>query len=170
MSKAKWYVVWTRTGQEERVNKFAQGVQGVIETLLPIRELPYRVKGEWETRRSVLIPGYVFIKCVMDNTVFYPIYKRDEVIGWLGPDSMWPTDVPDDEIERVKLLAQGCDPSQILTEVTIDKRKRRGKGTLELGGTKQTITFGLNDKQPDEARVDECPDANEGDQTPPDIA
>lgn len=103
----------------------------------------------------------------MDAQIYHRIRGVTHVIGWLGPDSMWPTDVPEEEMDRVKQLHTGCDPSQILQDVKLDRHKRRGRGTLSLCGKEQHITFPYptDQKQPDEARVDERPAADEGDQT-----
>lgn len=164
---SNWYVIWVLTGQEERVLRDAQATPGIEEALVPMQELPYRTGGAWETRRSVMIPGYVFVRCGMDAQIYRRIRGVTHVIGWLGPDSMWPTDVPDDEMERVKKLSMGCDPSRILENVKLDGHKRRGRGTLQLCGKEQSIVFPYQKtehKQPDEARVDERPAADEGEQ------
>lgn len=165
---SNWYVLWVLTGQEERVLRDVQAAPGVQEALVPVQQLPYRTGGTWETRREVMIPGYVFLLCQMDAQIYHRIRGVTHVIGWLGPDSMWPTDVPDDEMDRVKQLSAGCDPSRILQDVKLDRHKRRGRGTLSLCGKEQSIVFSYyqtDQKQPDEARVDERPAADEGDQT-----
>lgn len=166
--KTDWFVLWVLTGKELEVLARIQGSPGVTQALVPVETLQYRREGAWEPRESALIPGYVFLQCSMDSAIYYRIRGIPHVIGWLGSDSMWPTIVPEDEMIPVLALHAGCDPASQLQNVTIDRRKRRGRGTLTLLGQSQAITFDprtTDQKQPDEARVDQSPAADEGDQS-----
>lgn len=160
----KWYVVWVETGQEEKVRQRIEALRMDVLTLLPIQAIPYREAGTWTSKKTVLIPGYLFIRCEMNAEHYHLIRGITHVLGWLGTDSMWPTDVPDDEMKRVKQLAQGFDPSRILENVKVSRHKRRGWGTLVLMNRPQQVTFAYN-KQPEEAQVDAFPDAEDGEQT-----
>lgn len=164
-----WFVLWVLTGKEKEVLARVKNVADVSQALVPEEVLYYRKDGGWEERPHVLIPGYVFLQCKMDSAIYYQIRGIPHVIGWLGSDSMWPTIVPEDEMIPVLKIHAGCDPAGQLQEVTIDKRKRRGKGTLMLYGKPQTITFTprtTEQKQPEEAQVDQSPAADESEQRP----
>lgn len=142
--KGNWFVLWVRTGRELDVLAELKQTPGVLEALVPVEQLWYRQGGDWEQRPSVAIPGYVFLRCEMNAAIYHRICgvrKIPHVIGWLGSDSMWPTIVPEQEMLPVINLHAGCDPASQLHDVTIDRRKRRGRGTLTLYGKDKTIVF-----------------------------
>lgn len=82
----KWYAVWIRTGQEERLLKLCNrrqnelerfphiwegealpggalpedGKMAFFECFLPKYERAWRIKGKWEKREELLFPGYLF--------------------------------------------------------------------------------------------------------------
>lgn len=169
--KGNWFVLWVLTGHERDVLAELQETPGILEALVPMEQLWYRREGAWEQRPSVAIPGYVFLRCDMDTSIYHRIcgvHKLPHVIGWLGSDSMWPTIVPEQEMLPVIELNAGCDPASQLQDVAIDRRKRRGRGTLTLYGQAKTIVFTprTNEKQPENERVDQRPATDEGDQSP----
>jgi transcription antitermination factor NusG len=168
-----WFVLWVMTGSEQDVRKRAACVPGMETALAPMLALPYRRDGAWEYREQVMIPGYVFLRCRMDSAIYHRVRSIPQVIGWLGGDSLWPTIVPEEEMKPVLAIHQGEDPAGQLMDVEIDKRKRRGRGTLTLYGEKKTIAFdaSTNDqKQPENEQVDKRPADDKGDQTPEDSA
>lgn len=169
---ANWFVLWVLTGKELDVLQHTRRAPGIREAIVPTGTLPYRRNGAWEDREQVMIPGYVFLRCLMDSSIYYRVRGIPHVIGWLGGDSLWPTVVPDADMQRVLMLHSGCDPSGQLQDVTIDRHKRRGRGTLQLCGTRQTVVFDPRPakKQPEHEQVDQRPADGEGDQNPEDDA
>lgn len=162
---SNWFVLWVLTGSEKDVLREALKGPGVDEGIVPIEHLLYRKDGAWEERESVAIPGYVFIRCRMDSAIYYRLRGIPRVIGWLG-DGMWPTIVPEHEMLPITNIHKGLDPASQLINVSIDKHKRRGKGTLTLYGKEQTIVFTpRTNKQPDKAQVDQRPATEDGDQS-----
>jgi len=92
---SNWFVVWTLTGKELDVLDAIKRAPGVTAALCPVEQVWYRRGGQWEGRMQVMIPGYVFIQCNMDTTIYYRVRGTPHVIGWLGTDSMWPSIVPE---------------------------------------------------------------------------
>jgi len=168
-----WFVLWTLTGKEKEVLFRVSEVPGIDRAMVPTDVLHYRKAGAWEPRESVLIPGYVFVRCAMSSTIYHRIRGIPHVIGWLGSDSMWPTIVPEEEMIPVIAINAGCDPASYLKEVSIDRRKRRGRGSLTLLGQQQTLPFhphtDATDKQPENGQVDQRPADDEGDQEPQEL-
>lgn len=162
---SNWFVIWVMTGKEQDVLSAIEGAPGVTQALCPMEQLWYRREGRWESRLQAMIPGYVFIQCAMDTTIYYRVRGTPHVIGWLGTDSMWPSIVPEAEMAPVINISTGQDPASHLHDVTIDKRKRRGRGTLSLYGKAQKIVFAprTDDKQPENEQVDERPADDDGD-------
>lgn len=168
---SNWFVIWVMTGKELEVLSKALQVPKIDEAICPVESIYYRKEGAWELRKQVAIPSYVFIRCQMDTEVYHAIRRIPNFIRWLGGDGLWPTIVPEDQMIPVVEMNTGRDPARLLHNVTIDKRKRRGRGTLNLFGTEQTIVFNpRTDKQPDEARVDQSPAADEGEQNQKEVA
>ena len=66
-----WFVVWVMTGKEQDVLAAIEGAPGVTQALCPMEQLWYRREGRWENRIQAMIPGYVFIRCAMDTTIYY---------------------------------------------------------------------------------------------------
>lgn len=163
---SNWFVVWTLTGKELDVLDAIKRAPGVTAALCPVEQVWYRRGGQWEGRMQVMIPGYVFIQCNMDTTIYYRVRGTPHVIGWLGTDSMWPSIVPEAEMAPVIQISTGQNPASHLQNVTIDKRKRRGHGTLNLYGKAQKIVFTprTDDKQPENEQVDQSPADDDGDQ------
>lgn len=164
---SNWFVLWVLTGAEKDVLREAQGVPGVKEAIVPMERLNFRKDGAWEERENPTIPGYVFVRCAMDSAIYYRLRGIPRVIGWLG-DGMWPTIVPEQEMLPILNIHRGQDPASLLQHVTIDKHKRRGRGTLMLYGKEQTIVFTPrtdDKKQPDNAQVDQRPAKVDGEQS-----
>lgn len=163
---SKWFVLWVKTGSEMDILREAEKVPGVKEAFVPVERLFYRKEGGWEEREGVAIPGYVFIRCKMDSSIYRELRDMPKVIHWLG-DGMWPSIVPEHEMLPLINIHRGLDPASQLSNVTIDKRKRRGKGTLTLCGKEQTVTFTprSDDKQAEDERVDKRPAADEAEQS-----
>jgi transcription antitermination factor NusG len=166
-----WFVLWVLTGKELDVLRKLRQTPGAQEALVPMEAIYYRREGAWEERESTLIPGYVFLRCRMDSAIYYRIREIPHVIGWLGTDSMWPTIVPPEEMDPILKIGLGEDPAKLLQNVSIDKHKRRGRGTLRLCGTEQRIIFTPRDqwkdqKQAEDERVDKGPADGEAEQNP----
>lgn len=150
---SKWYVVWCKTGNEDSVAKRIRADD--VKTLVPKGKIWYYKDKEWELKERALLPGYVFTNCDMNAEIYYRIRKTSDVIGWLGSDSMWPTELTESEIENVIKLDSGEDPKKVLKAVKLDKHKRKGSGTITLCGEERQISFALDqEKQPDETKVD----------------
>ena len=169
MDKA-WYVVWVSTGQEKVIFNALQTVPGIERTIFPVESIWERKAGEWAQREAIIFPGYLFIECRMTSSIYYTIKGMPYVLGWLGKDTMWPSTVRPEEMERLLLAVEcvqaGTDPREWLQDVTISKRQRRGYGTLTIHGKAYKVPFNVYDgNQPPDDDVDETdkqPDEPQG--------
>lgn len=91
MSEAKWYVVHTYSGYE---NKVAQNIEKVVENR-KLQDLVYEVKIPTETvveikedkTREVerkLFPSYVFVKMILTDDTWYVVRNIRGVTGFVG--------------------------------------------------------------------------------------
>lgn len=141
MSKAAWYVLWTDGGKEIEISSQAKAIDKVVDAIAPTRTLPYQIDGKWEMKSSMVFPNYIFVNCEMDANVYHRLRGLPHVRGWLGVDSMWPTDVPAAEMERVLKIHAGADPSQLIDNLKVDRHKKRLYGTITICGQKQRVSF-----------------------------
>lgn len=79
----EWYALHVRTGYEQDVALDAYGV-GDTDTLLPIEHYQVRTSRGLQERRRVLMPGYVFVGCVMTPQMWQALRHLKGVLRILG--------------------------------------------------------------------------------------
>ena len=105
--KAKWYVVHTYSGYE---NKVATNIEKVVENrglhdLIPEVKVPTEIVTEIkddkvkEVERK-LYPGYVMVKMVMNDDTWYIVRNTRGCTGFVGPGSK-PVPLTDEEAARM---------------------------------------------------------------------
>jgi len=105
--RAKWYVVHTYAGYENKVRANLEKIienRNLSDRILDIRiptELVTEIKdGKKIVKEKKKFPSYVLIKAVMDNEIWYTIRNVRGVTGFVGPESK-PTPLTDEEIEAM---------------------------------------------------------------------
>lgn len=105
--EAKWYVVHTYSGYENKVKANIEksvenrGIQDLIpEVMVPTEDVVEK-KGDVEkiTKRKIF-PGYVVIKMVMNDESWFVVRNTRGVTGFVGPGSK-PVPLTDEEVERM---------------------------------------------------------------------
>ena len=107
MSDAKWYVVHTYSGYENKVatniekavenRKFQELIQEVqvpTETVVEVKDNKKR-----EVERKIY-PGYVMVKMIMTDDSWYVVRNIRGVTGFVGPGSR-PVPLTDEEVSRL---------------------------------------------------------------------
>ena len=95
--KAKWYVVHTYSGYENKVATNLEKIRenrGMEDRILDIKiptEMVTEIKDDKakEVERK-LFPGYVLINMVMDDETWYVVRNTRGVTGFVGPGSTLP--------------------------------------------------------------------------------
>lgn len=170
MRASEWYVLWVATGQEAALRAKAAALPMVDRALCPKALLWERKNGAWSQAEKLLFPGYIFLKCQMGSGVYYALRDLPGVMGWLGRDTLWPSTVQRDEMDAVLAMDGGGDPRMLLSDVTVNRRQRRGYGTIKLKGQAYKIPFNVyadtaTEKQAEEPSGDTSPEDDEADQT-----
>ncbi len=108
MSEAKWYVVHTYSGYENKVkadiektieNRKLQDV--ILEVSIPMQNvMEEKADGEEKLVQKKLFPAYVLINMVMNDETWYVVRNTRGVTGFVGPGSK---PVPLTEQEMVKM-------------------------------------------------------------------
>ena len=106
MSDARWYVIHTYSGYE---NKVASNLEKMVENR-GMQDVIYDIKVPTETvievkdnkKREVerkIFPGYVFIKMIVTDDSWYVVRNTHGCTGFVGPASK-PVPLTDKEVER----------------------------------------------------------------------
>ncbi|WP_305768764.1 transcription termination/antitermination protein NusG [Candidatus Epulonipiscium viviparus] len=113
MSEAKWYVVHTYSGYE---NKVKVNIEKAIKNrnmqeLIQKVEIPMHNEEEEKNGTTRLVsrkvfPGYVLIKMIMTDDAWYVVRNTRGVTGFVGPDSK-PVPLEIEEIEKMGIDVSG---------------------------------------------------------------
>ncbi len=109
MSEAKWYVIHTYSGYE---NKVADNLATIVENrnlqewIHEIRvptETVTEVKPDGKTREveRKIFPGYVLVKMVVTDDSWFIVRNVRGVTGFVGASSTSPVPLSDEEVERL---------------------------------------------------------------------
>ncbi len=106
-SAAKWYVIHTYSGYE---NKVAQSIKTVVENrnlqhLIPEVKVPTETVIEITDNKKKevehkVFPGYVLVKMELTGDSWYVVRNIRGVTGFVGPDSE-PVPLTDDEVKAL---------------------------------------------------------------------
>lgn len=104
---AKWYVVHTYSGYENKVKVNIEKMvinRGMEELILEVKvptEEKIEIKdGKKKVKESKLFPGYVLIKMLMTDETWYIVRNTRGVTGFVGPSSK-PIPLTDAEIRSM---------------------------------------------------------------------
>lgn len=106
--EAKWYVVRTFSGHENKVkNLLETGMRDseylqarIFEVLVPTEKV-FEVKdGKKRTKTKNFFPGYILVSADLDNKVIDFIANTASVMGFLGPQNK-PSALAPDEVKRI---------------------------------------------------------------------
>ncbi|WP_457571361.1 transcription termination/antitermination protein NusG [Desulfovulcanus sp.] len=105
--KARWYIVHTYSGYEQRVEQTIKEMirtgqdQGLIEdVIVPTEKVVELVKGQKKTSTRKFFPGYVLVKMVFNEYSWHLVQSIPRVTGFIGGKNR-PTPLSDKEAERI---------------------------------------------------------------------
>ena len=112
MENAKWYVIHTYSGYENKVKtNIEKTVENrelqdkILEVRLPEEDVVEVKDGVQKETRRKLFPGYLFVKMIMDNETWYIVRNTRGVTSFVGPGSK-PVPLSDEEIANLCLEEQ----------------------------------------------------------------
>ena len=94
MSEAKWYVVHTYSGYENKVkanidktieNRHLE--EQILEVRVPMQEVVELKNGTQKVAQKKMFPGYVMIHMIMNDDTWYVVRNTRGVTGFVGPGS-----------------------------------------------------------------------------------
>lgn len=164
--KAKWYVVHTYSGYENKVkatiektveNRNLQNL--LVDIQVPMEEVVEEKDGKQKVTLKKKFPGYVFIKMFMSDESWYVVRNTRGVTGFVGPGSK-PVPLTEEEIESmgiievpqeidlevgesVKIISGPLkDFVAVIQEIVLEKRKI--KGSVDMFGRETLAELDFN--------------------------
>ena len=110
MSEAKWYVVHTYSGYENKVkanidktieNRHLE--EQILEVRVPMQEVVEMKNGTQKASQKKMFPGYVMIHMIMNDDTWYVVRNTRGVTGFVGPGSK-PVPLTDAEIDSLGIM------------------------------------------------------------------
>ena len=94
MAEAKWYVVHTYSGYENKVKANIEKTienrnlqEEILEVRVPMQDVMEMKNGARKTVQKKMFPGYVLINMVMNDDTWYVVRNTRGVTGFVGPGS-----------------------------------------------------------------------------------
>jgi len=105
--KAKWYVVHTYSGHENKVKanieKMVENrgmIDDIFEVVVPTEEYIDTKGGGKKNKERKLFPGYVLVKMIMNDESWYLVRNTRGVTGFVGPGSK-PVPLTEEEVRAL---------------------------------------------------------------------
>ncbi len=109
MEQAKWYVVHTYSGHENKVKAtIEKTVQNrnmediITDVSVPVEEIVESKDGKKYTRYRKIFPGYCLVKMIVTDESWYVVRNTKGVTGFVGPNSK-PIPLTDEELVNMGL-------------------------------------------------------------------
>ena len=168
--EAKWYVVHTYSGYENKVKANIEksvenrGMQDLIPDVKVPTEDAVEKKGDTEkiVKRKIF-PGYVIVKMVLTDESWYAVRNIRGCTGFVGPSSK-PIPLTDEEVERLGVETRNVEVSYQVgdnVQITdgplegfigmvdeIDLEKNRIRVTVSMFGRETPVDLELDQAEP----------------------
>jgi transcriptional antiterminator NusG len=113
---AKWYVVHTQSGHENRVaitlktRVESMGlVNNIYEILIPTQEKIKITKGKKSTIKEKLFPGYMLVRMIVSDDAWLAVRTTQGVTGFVGTADQ-PTPLPENEVKAITAFGEQAAP------------------------------------------------------------
>ncbi|MDO4679258.1 MAG: transcription termination/antitermination protein NusG [Blautia sp.] len=152
MSEAKWYVVHTYSGYENKVKANIEKTienrhleDQILEVRVPLQDVVEMKNGTAKQVQKKMFPGYVLLNMVMNDDTWYVVRNTRGVTGFVGPGSK---PVPLTEEEMLPLGIQKEDIQVDFVEgdmvvVTGGAWKDTVGAITSINAQKQTVTINV---------------------------
>ena len=152
MAEAKWYVVHTYSGYENKVKaNIEKSIQNlhledqILDVQVPMQNVMEVKNGQKKSVQKKLFPGYVLLHMVMNDETWYVVRNTRGVTGFVGPESK---PVPLTEAEMIPL---GISSENVQIDYEVGDAVHVVSGAWEetvgiirsINEAKQTVTIGV---------------------------
>ncbi len=105
--EAKWYVIHTQTGYENRVKQGLEqrikslGVEDkIFEVIIPTRDIVIVKKGKKSNTTEKVFPGYVLVRMILNDDSWLVVRTTQGVTGFVGA-GLKPTPISEKEVQAI---------------------------------------------------------------------
>lgn len=105
--EAKWYVIHTQTGYENRVKQgleqriISLGVEDkIFEVIIPTRDIVIVKKGKKSNTTEKVFPGYVLVRMILNDDSWLVVRTTQGVTGFVGA-GLKPTPISEKEVQAI---------------------------------------------------------------------
>lgn len=130
--EAKWYVIHTYSGYENKVKLDLEKIvenrgmqETILEAVVPMEEQIEIKDGKRKATLKKVFPGYVLIKMIMSDETWYVVRNTRGVTGFVGPGSK-PVPLSDKEVKNL-----GVEESNEIVDYEVGDAIRVRTGPLE---------------------------------------
>lgn len=154
MSEARWYVVHTYSGYENKVKANIEKTienrklqDQILEVIVPTQDVVEMRNGAKKVVSRMLFPGYVLIHMIQNDDTWYVVRNTRGVTGFVGPGS---EPIPLTEAEMINLGISQEAIMDIDVEVgdSIEVISGAWEGTIStvaaINMAKQTVTIDVD--------------------------
>ena len=140
MSDARWYVVHTYSGYENKVKaNIDKTIENrhledqILEVRVPMQDVTELKNGVSKQVQKKMFPGYVLLHMVMNDDTWYVVRNTRGVTGFVGPGSK---PVPLTETEMMNLGIVG----DVTTEAMVEIDFAEGDSVVVISGAWEDTT------------------------------
>ena len=151
MSEAKWYVVHTYSGYENKVKANIEKTienrhleEEILEVRVPMQDVVEVRNGVKKVVPKKLFPGYVLVNMIMNDETWYVVRNTRGVTGFVGPGSK-PVPLTEEELKALDFgneidveFAEGD-----VISVTAGVWKDTVGSVQKIDVTRQTVTINV---------------------------
>ena len=113
---ARWYIVHTYSGHENKVAKSlkqrveSMGFEGrIFDIIVPVRNTIRVSQGKKESIKEKIFPGYVLVKMILDDESWLLVRTTQGVTAFIGAGNK-PTPISDQEVEAIQKFMDTEEP------------------------------------------------------------
>ena len=115
MAEARWYVVHTYSGYENKVKaNIDKAIENrhleneILEVSVPVQDVVELKDGVRKQSSRKMFPGYVLIKMVMNDDTWYVVRNTRGVTGFVGPGSK-PVPLTEEEMANLGIKRENIE-------------------------------------------------------------
>ena len=158
MSDAKWYVVHTYSGYENKVKaNIDKTIENrhledqILEVRVPLEEVIEMKNGVQKVSMKKLFPGYVMIHMIMNDDTWYVVRNTRGVTGFVGPGAK-PVPLADEEnivydfeIGDTVTVLSGAWEGTVGVVQSMNEQKQSLSINVELFGRETPVELGFSE-------------------------
>ncbi|MBQ9765468.1 MAG: transcription termination/antitermination factor NusG [Lachnospiraceae bacterium] len=125
MSEAKWYVVHTYSGYENKVKANIEKTienrklqDQILEVTVPMQDVVELKNGVAKQSQKKLFPGYVLVNMFMNDDTWYVVRNTRGVTGFVGPGSK-PVPLTEAEMEPLGISVANAAASEVVVNFEV---------------------------------------------------